>query len=79
MTVIPDKVNLTYDTVPRGLTVTIDGISRQTPFVVDDIKDLQDTIGAPNQSNGRTAYTFTLWSDGGAPSHGITVPTVDQS
>jgi PKD repeat protein len=52
VTVFPDKVNLTYDTVPSGLTVTIDGISRQTPFVVDDLKGFQHTIDAPNQSNG---------------------------
>jgi glucose/arabinose dehydrogenase/chitodextrinase len=79
VTVIPDKVNLTYDSVPSGLTVTIDGISRQTPFVVDDLKRFQHTIAAPNQSNGGTAYTFASWSDGGAQSHGIVVPTVDQS
>jgi glucose/arabinose dehydrogenase/PKD repeat protein len=58
VTVLPDKVNLTYDTVPSGLTVTIDGISRQTPYVVDDLKGFQHTITAPNQSSGGTAYTF---------------------
>jgi glucose/arabinose dehydrogenase/PKD repeat protein len=79
VTVFPDKVNLTYDTVPSGLTVTIDGISRQTPYVVDDLKGFQHTINAPNQSNGGTAYTFASWSDGGAQSHGVVVPTVDQS
>ena len=79
VTVIPDKVNLTYDTVPSGLTVTIDGVSKQTPFVIDDLKGFQHTLGAPNQSNGGTAYTFASWSDGGAQSHGIVVPTVDQS
>ena len=65
VTVFPDKVNLTYDTVPSGLTLTIDGISRQTPFVVDDLKGFQRTITAPNQSSGGTAYTFASWSDGG--------------
>ena len=79
VTVIPDKVDLTYDTVPSGLTVTIDGVSKQTPFVIDDLKGFQHTLGAPNQSSGGTAYTFASWSDGGAQSHGIVVPTVDQS
>jgi glucose/arabinose dehydrogenase/PKD repeat protein len=79
VTVFPDKVNLTYDAVPSGLTVTIDGISRQTPFVVNDLKAFQHTIDAPNQSNGGTAYNFASWSDGGAQSHGIVVPTVDQT
>jgi glucose/arabinose dehydrogenase len=79
VTVIPDKVDLTYDTVPSGLTVTIDGVSKQTPFVIDDLKGFQHTLGAPNQSSGGTAYSFASWSDGGAQSHGIVVPTVDQS
>ena len=79
VTVFPDKVNLTYDTVPSGLTLTVDGISRQTPFVVDDLKGFQRTITAPNQSSGGTAYTFASWSDGGSQSHGVVVPNVDQS
>ena len=79
VTVFPDKVNMTYDTVPSGLTLTVDGISRQTPFVVDDLKGFQRTITAPNQSSGGTAYTFASWSDGGSQSHGIVVPNVDQS
>ena len=52
VTVIPDKVNLTFDTVPSGLTVQIDGISRQAPFVVDEVKGFQHTITAPTQSSG---------------------------
>ena len=65
VTIVPDKVNVTYDSVPSGLTLTIDGISRQTPFVVDDLKGFQRTITAPNQSSGGTAYNFASWSDGG--------------
>ena len=72
-------MNVTYDSVPSGLTLTIDGISRQTPFVVDDLKGFQRTISAPNQSSGGTAYNFASWSDGGSQSHVVVVPTVDQS
>jgi hypothetical protein len=79
VTVFPDKVNLTYNTVPSGLTVNIDGISHQTPYVVDDLKGFQRTLEAPNQSNGGTAYTFSSWSDGGAQSHGTVVPDTDQT
>ena len=39
------------------------------------LKGFQHTLGAPNQSSGGTAYTFASWSDGGAQSHGIVVPT----
>ncbi len=79
VTVFPDKVNVNYDTVPSGLTLMVDGISKQTPFVMDDLKGFQHTITAPNQSSGGTAYTFASWSDGGAQTHGVTVPNVDQS
>ena len=79
VTVSPDKVNLSFNTVPSGLTVEIDGISRQAPFVLDDVKGFQHTINAPAQSNGGVSYTFDAWSDGGAQSHGIVVPTTNQS
>ena len=79
MTVFPDKVNLSFNTVPSGLTVEIDGISRQAPFVLDDIKGFQHSITAPTQSSGGVSYTFDSWSDGGAQSHGIVVPTTNQS
>jgi glucose/arabinose dehydrogenase/chitodextrinase len=79
VTVIPDKVNLSFDTVPTGLNVEIDGITRRAPFVLDDLKGFQHTISAQAQSSGGTSYTFSSWSDGGAQSHGIVVPNTDQS
>ena len=79
VTVSPDKVNLSFNTVPSGLTVEIDGISRQAPFVLDEVKGFQHTINAPAQSSGGVSYTFGSWSDGGAQSHGIVVPTTNQS
>jgi glucose/arabinose dehydrogenase len=77
--IFPAKVNLTFDTNPSGLLVEINGQSRQTPFILDDAINFQDTINAPNQIANNTSYAFVSWSDGGAQSHGIVVPTVDQS
>jgi glucose/arabinose dehydrogenase/chitodextrinase len=79
VTVVPDKVNLSFDSVPSGLTLEIDGISKQTPFVFGDVKGFQHTINAPAQLNGGNSYTFSSWSDGGAQSHGIVVPNANQS
>ena len=79
VTVVPDKVNLSFATVPAGLTVELDGISKQAPFVLDDVKGFQHTINAPAQANGGTSYVFGSWSDGGAQSHGIVVPNANQS
>jgi PKD repeat protein len=79
VTVVPDKVDLSFDSVPSGLTLEIDGISRVTPFVLDDLKGFQHTINAPAQSQGGASYAFGSWSDGGAQSHQITVPNANQS
>src|SRR5262249_4771199 len=68
----PSKVNLTFDTVPAGLTLQLDGISQPTPLVHDTLVDFQHTIAAPDQSTPMTIYTFDHWSDGGARSHSIT-------
>src|SRR5258706_9757167 len=79
VTIFPDKVNLSFNTVPAGLTLIIDGISKQAPFVLDDVKGFQHTLDAPYQTIAGTAYQFASWSDGGAQSHLIVVPDVDFS
>jgi hypothetical protein len=61
------------------LILEIDGIGRQTPFVLDDVKGFQHTITAPTQSSGGISYTFNSWSDGGGQSHGIVVPNANPS
>ena len=70
----PQKVNLTFNTVPSGLTLYIDGIAQTTPFVMDDLIGFNDTIEARNQTVGTTNYSFASWSDGGAQQHVIVVP-----
>lgn len=75
VTVFPEKVNLAFSTVPSGLTISVDGVSRQTPFVLDDLIGFQHTILAPTPAN----YTFVSWSDGGAQSHAIVTPASNQS
>jgi glucose/arabinose dehydrogenase len=79
VTVVPDKVSLTFDSVPSGLQLEIDGIRKQTPFTLDDVKGFQHTINAPDQTGGGSAYRFASWSDAGAQSHGIVVPNSNAS
>ena len=79
VTVFPEKVHLAFDTAPSGLTIESDGISKQTPFALDDLMGFQHTINAPGQFSGSTFYRFVAWSDGGTQSHGIVVPTVNQN
>jgi glucose/arabinose dehydrogenase/PKD repeat protein len=78
VTVYPEKVNLSF-TAPPGLVIQVDGISRQTPFVLDTLIGYHHTIAAVDQVIGNTAYAFVGWSDGGSPSHEIVVPTTNQN
>ncbi|HET9666298.1 MAG TPA: PQQ-dependent sugar dehydrogenase, partial [Desertimonas sp.] len=77
--VFPEKVNLSFSTVPAGLTLHVDGIAKVTPFVYDDLIGYHHTIEARDQTSGGNAYTFASWSDGGTRSHEIIVGTTDQS
>jgi glucose/arabinose dehydrogenase len=75
----PDKVNLTFNTVPNGLTFKLDGITQTTPFVYDTLIGFQHSIEAPNQATGTQQYNFNSWSDSGTQVHTITVPTTAAS
>ena len=75
----PTKVNVTFNTVPSGLTFYLDGIAHTTPFVYDDLVGFNHSIEARNQTVGSSGYTFSSWSDGGAQLHNIVVPNTDAS
>ncbi len=77
--VFPDKVNLSFDTLPSGLTLYLDGIAHTGPFVYDTLIGFNHTIEAPNQTLGSTSYNFASWSDGGAQQHILVVPSTAQS
>jgi glucose/arabinose dehydrogenase/PKD repeat protein/chitodextrinase len=77
--VSPQKVDLSFNTAPPGLTLYVDGIARTTPFVLDTLIGFNHTLEARDQSSGANTYTFNSWSDGGARSHTITVPGAAQS
>jgi PKD repeat protein len=77
--VYPDKVSLSFSTVPTGLTLYLDGIARVAPFVHDTLIGFLHTVEAPDQTNGGTTYTFASWSDGGPAQHQIAVPAAAQS
>ncbi len=71
----PRKVDLTFDTVPSGRTIYLDGIAKTTPFVHDTLIGFNHTIEARDQTANGTVYSFNSWSDGGGQSHTITVPS----
>jgi len=75
----PTKVNLTFGTVPSGLTLYLDGIAKVAPFVNDSLLNFNHSIEASDQASVTTTYTFAFWSDGGTQTHTITVPASAQS
>ena len=73
-TIFPDKVNLTFGTMPAGVTLYLDGIAHTTPFTYDTLIGFNHEIEARNATVGTTTYTFASWSDGGTQDHVIVVP-----
>ncbi len=72
--IYPEKVNLSFDTTPPGLTLYLDGIAHTGPFVYDALIGFNHTIEARNQTIGANTYNFASWSDGGAQQHVIVAP-----
>ena len=79
VTVLPQKVNLNFNTAPAGATVFLDGIGHTAPFVYDTLVGFNHTVAAPNQTIGGNTYNFASWSDGGAQTHTIVVPQAAQT
>ena len=78
--VFPDKVDITFDTNPSGLVITLDSLPLLTPDVYDTMIDFEHEISvADGQCLNGNEYTFSSWSNGEAQTHMITVPTSDVS
>jgi PKD repeat protein len=76
VTIEPQPVNLTINTVPTGLQAVLDGTSQATPYTTTQIIGSTHSLSAPaSQTVGGYTYTFSSWSDGGAATHNITAPT----
>jgi glucose/arabinose dehydrogenase len=71
--IFPDKVNLSFDTTPSAVALTLDGVPHTTPFVYDTLKGFRHELGAPDPPG----LGFVSWSDGGARNHTLVVPGAD--
>jgi hypothetical protein len=79
VTIKPQKVKLTFNTAPAGLTLNFDGTDRQTPFTVDTLVGFKQRVDARDQISGGASYRFSSWSDEKAQQHEIVVPNSDQT
>ena len=68
----PATVDLSFQTVPTGLELTVGSTTDQAPFTRTVIKGSMNSVSAPTPQNlGATDYAFASWSDDGAAAHDI--------
>ncbi len=71
----PQTTELTFETVPPGLQLALDGQSLMTPVSLAAVVGMSRNISAPSPQNlSDSNYQFVVWSDGGPSTHVITVP-----
>ena len=71
----PRTVDLTFNSQPSGLQLTVGSGSSSTPFTRTVIVGSVHSVSAPSpQSLGAASYRFASWSDGGAATHTIIAP-----
>jgi PKD repeat protein len=68
----PQTVDLTFESIPVGLTLAVGSTSQPTPFTRTAILGSTLSASAPSpQASGGTAYEYVSWSDGGAETHNV--------
>jgi glucose/arabinose dehydrogenase len=71
----PQTVDLTFQTSPAGLELTVGSTGQAAPFTRTVIVGSNNSVSAPSpQSLGGVGYSFQSWSDGGAASHNLIAP-----
>lgn len=76
----PQTVNLTFQTSPSGLQLTVGSASGTAPFTRTVIVGSSNSVSAPSpQTLGGRSYGFRSWSDGGAQTHNIVAPATATS
>jgi PKD repeat protein len=68
----PQTVDLSFQSDPIGMQLTVGTFTGTAPFTRTVIVNSANSVSAPNQSLGGTSYLFSSWSDGGAQTHVIT-------
>jgi uncharacterized repeat protein (TIGR01451 family) len=68
----PRTVELSFQSSPSGLQLTVGSSSSTTPFSRTVIEGSNNSISAPTpQTLGGTNYSWVSWSDGGAQTHNV--------
>ncbi len=75
----PSKVDLTFETVPSGLDVVVDGFVFTSPATVTSWEGNDVLVRANTQNLNGTDYYWSNWSQGGTATQLLSVPPVAQS
>jgi glucose/arabinose dehydrogenase len=76
--IAPRVSTITLQTNPTGLQLTLDGTPVTAPASIASVVGMTRTLGVVSpQTLGSTTYTFSAWSDAGAASHAIDVPSAN--
>jgi hypothetical protein len=74
------QVDVTFETLPGGLTVAVDGTDYTAPATFTWATNSSHTLAVPTPQlcpDGRVRYPFLSWSDGGAQTHKVITPRLD--
>ena len=72
----PKTVDLTFETQPAGLNLSVGSEEQAAPFTRTAIQgSTVSLIAPPSQPFGGKTYEFASWSDGGAAAHTVTAGT----
>lgn len=74
-TVSQTAVPVTIGSNPSGMQLLVDNVAVTAPASFQWVAGSAHTVSAPNPVAGSSRTTFKSWSDGGAQTHTITVPT----
>jgi glucose/arabinose dehydrogenase len=73
--IFPNVVNMTVQTNPPGLQITVDGQPRTAPYRFDAVVGNIQALGALSpQTLSGTPYAFANWSQGGTQTQDVTIP-----
>jgi uncharacterized protein (TIGR03437 family) len=79
VTVTPPVVQVQVNSVPSGLSVSVDNTTVPTPKTYSWAVGSAHTLSASNETSTGARYTFTGWSNGGTATQTITVPSTAPS
>lgn len=78
--ILPDKVDINFETSPISTPLFIDGVSVASPTLYDTLIDFEHVVSVPQEvCSASILYTFDSWSDGGARTHSYVVPDTNST